>query len=172
MIGLQPRRVVESVLVPYEEELYEDVPSMVAFLLNQVVDLVVIVAILWIIFASGDPLVIRVGSFMIVGLCSWLMVRAYVRLHTRYVLTNYRAIRLSGLVRRDVEWMTWSKVTDVTIRRSLVDRVFGTATVKIMSANEASGFKAMTDLSHPHEFVGWVTDLVAAKHGPVPAAPA
>jgi len=95
------------------------------------------------------------------------MLRAYIRTHTRYVLTNYRAIRVSGWLRRNVEWLTWSKVTDVSVRRTIFDRLFGTATVKIMSANEQSGFKAMSDLSHPKVFVGWVTDLVSAKQGPV-----
>ena len=164
---LRPRRVVEAVLVPYEREKFEDAPSMRSFIVWQGFDFLAVILIVWIMAVANNGLVSRLGLLMIVGVCVSLVVRAYIRSHTRYVLTNYRAIRVSGWLRRDVEWMTWSKVTDVSVRRSILDRMFGTATVKVMSANEMSSFKAMTDLSHPREFVGWVTDLVAAKQGPV-----
>lgn len=165
--ALRPRRVVDAVLVPYERELFEDAPSMRSFVITQGFDFLALVAVLWIMASADDPLVSRLGLVMITVICGMVMLRAYIRTHTRYVLTNYRAIRVSGWLRRNVEWLTWSKVTDVSVRRTIFDRLFGTATVKIMSANEQSGFKAMSDLSHPKVFVGWVTDLVSAKQGPV-----
>jgi len=165
--ALRPRRVVDAVLVPYERELFEDAPSMRSFIITQGFDFMALILVIWIMASADSPLVSRLGLAMIVGICGSLLMRAYVRLHTRYVLTNYRAIRVSGWLRRQVEWLTWSKVTDVSVRRTIIDRIFGTATVKIMSANEQSGFKAMSDLSHPKVFVGWVTDLVSAKQGPV-----
>lgn len=167
MILMRPRRVVEDVLVPYEVEQYEDAPSIRGFLADRVPEFATIALLLLVMARSGSARVGWIGLAMIVAILVWLVARMYAISHTRYVLTNYRAIRVSGLFRRDVEWMTWSKVTDVQIRRSWLDRVLGTATVKIMSANESSGFKAMSDLTHPYEFVSWVTDLVNAKQGPV-----
>ncbi len=61
--------------------------------------------------------------------------------------------------------MAWSKVTDVSIHRSVPDHMFKTATIEIHNANEASGFRAMADVPRPLEFAETISRLVAAKSG-------
>jgi hypothetical protein len=56
-------------------------------------------------------------------------------------------------------------VTDVLLVQNLAGRLLGYATVRIESANEASGFKAVTDLRDPHRFHRVVTEMVQAKQG-------
>ena len=76
------------------------------------------------------------------------------------MLTDHRALRVSGVLRRDYEWISWKKVTDVSVHRSLFDRWFGTATIQIQSANEMSKFKAMDDVPNPVSFAETIVDLV------------
>ena len=67
--------------------------------------------------------------------------------------------------KRSMAWIPWSKVTDVLLTQTLAGRILGYATVRIESANEASGFKAVTDLRDPHRFHRVVTEMVQAKQG-------
>jgi hypothetical protein len=62
-------------------------------------------------------------------------------------------------------WIPWAKVTDISLTQSFFGRLFGYATVRIESANEASGFKSMTDLREPHRFHRVIAEMVEAKQG-------
>ena len=142
-------------------------PQMVAWVLGQWTEFLVSAACLWFIVAAPDMLV-RTGALaVILGVVVEIGCRANIIWHTRYVLTTHRAMRLSGVIHLDCEWMTWSKVTDVHIERSLADRLLGTATIRIQSANERSAFKSMYDVPEPRRFTDIVTEMVNRRQGPV-----
>ena len=92
-------------------------PQMVAWALGQWTEFLVLAVSFWFIVAAPDAF-IRVGALAIIlVVLIELACRATVIWHTRYVLTTHRAMRLSGVLHLDCEWMTWSKVTDVHIER-------------------------------------------------------
>jgi hypothetical protein len=74
-------------------------------------------------------------------------------------------MRSWGVFSRRMAWIPWSKVTDVSIHQTLIGRMLGYATVKLESANEASGFKEITDLRDPHRFHRIIAEIVEAKQG-------
>ena len=94
----------------------------------------------------------------VAGLVGWRALDAW---HTRYVLTDFRVLRISGVLNRDVEFIPWSKVTDVSLRRSLWQRAVGASTIRIESANEASQFRAMTDVRSPNRFFRKLQQVMA-----------
>ncbi|MDQ3944903.1 MAG: hypothetical protein M3357_07110 [Actinomycetota bacterium] len=49
--------------------------------------------------------------------------------------------------------------------QSTAGRILGYATVRIESANEASGFKEITDPRDPHRFHRLIAEIVDAKQG-------
>ena len=63
------------------------------------------------------------------------------------------------------------EVTDVSIHRSVPDYMFKTATIEIHNANEASGFRAMTDVPRPLEPAETISRLVVARQGGVSLDP-
>lgn len=170
----RPDELVDEYLHDHETVLYDKAPQWQAWVWNQWFDLLVaIVVVLIMVVAHDDPLVLGlgfVGELALLGFIGW---RYLDHIYTRYVLTDYRVLRLSGVFRRDHEWISWKKVTDVSVHRSISDRWFGTATIRIQSANELSGFKAMTDVPDPLLFAQTIVDLVNASTGPVelPAQP-
>ena len=140
---------------------------MVAWARGQWTEFLVLAVSFWFIVAAPDAF-IRVGALAIIlVVLIELACRATVIWHTRYVLTTHRAMRLSGVLHLDCEWMTWSKVTDVHIERSIADRIFGTATIHVQSANEKSAFKSMYDVPDPRRFADVVTEMVNRRQGPV-----
>ena len=78
---------------------------------------------------------------------------------------------IDGVLTDRLEWMSWKKVTDVSVHRSLADRFNHTATIKVQSANEASGFKAMKGVRDPRDFAQTIADLVNEAHGPIILTP-
>ena len=86
------------------------------------------------------------GMIVISVVTTLLVVRRLQAWYTRYALTDFRLIRSWGVLKRQLAWIPWSKVTDVSMVQTLAGRILGYATVRIESANEASGFKAVTDL--------------------------
>lgn len=142
-------------------------PHVLAWAVSQVTDLVVIVAVAVIVGVTDVALVRSLGIAALLGLIVWFVLRGVGVWFTRYVLTTHRALRVSGVLRADCEWMTWSKVTDVAVQRSAVDRLLGTATIRIHSANERSSFKAMDDVPDPIPFAEKISEMVNARQGAV-----
>ena len=162
-----PTELVDRILVQDEVIVFEDSPDLKVWLAGQWFEISMILVTVCVIFAAGIGVVRMIGAIAVVAMLASLGWRMADHFYTRYVLTDHRAIRVSGVVHRDYEWMTWSKVTDVSVHRSIADRLFGTATIKIQSANEASGFAAMSSLSHPVEFADHVAGLVRLRQGTV-----
>ena len=112
----------------------------------------------------SDQLVIAVlGSVFLVVVGVNVIITGLRLSATRYVLTDFRAIRVSGVLRNDCEWLTWGKVTDVSIARSMSDRVMKTATIQIHSANEDSAFRALDEVPSPLAFADAIAELVNDK---------
>lgn len=166
MIG-HPDRFVDDFLAPGERVIFRSPPEMLAWALVQLVDYAVAALLLLIVF-TADSTAIQLGALaalvVVVVQYTWRALNIW---YTRYVLTNYRALRVSGVLRTDCEWMAWSKVTDVEINRSIPDYLFQTATIRIRNANEASNFKEMADVPRPLEFAETITRMVQARQGPV-----
>lgn len=163
----RPGELVDEYLHDNERVIYDEAPQWQAWVWTQWFDLLVVVVVVLIMVMSGDPLVLLLGFVGEVVLLGFVVWRYLEHIYTRYVLTDYRVLRLSGVFRRDHEWISWKKVTDVSVHRSISDRWFGTATIRIQSANEMSGFKAMTDVPQPLLFAQTIVDLVNASTGPV-----
>jgi len=96
-----------------------------------------------------------------------LLWRALESWYTRYVLTDFRVLRISGILDRNVEFIPWRKVTDVSLQRSAWQRVVGASTIRIESANEASQFRAMGDVREPIVFFHTLQEVMAAYSGTV-----
>lgn len=164
------RTRVRSTLATNEVVIHQQSPDVWAWLFGRLPELFAALLCIAIIGSARSELVTDVGLFAVAWITVDVAAGFLQRRFTRYVITQYRVIRFTGVLRLDHEWMLWKKVTDVSVRRSFVDRWFHTATIKIQSANEASGFKEMNDLAHPMDFAQIVVDLVNATHKPVPVA--
>lgn len=162
------RSHVRSSLAEDEQVIHEQGPDARVWLLEQIPEAFIAGVCLVIVVAASSTPVTVIGLVGVTSIIANVAAGYLQRRSTRYVITQYRVIRFSGVFRRDHEWMSWKKVTDVSVRRSLIDRWAHTATIKIQSANEASGFAAMNDLARPLEFAQTVVDLVNASQGKVP----
>jgi membrane protein YdbS with pleckstrin-like domain len=166
-----PDEILESYLVRDEVTLYDDAPSFNAFLIEQLLPLflVLLAAIAVILWASNGGSTFVTGLVLIgLGMLTlYLWVERFRQVYTRYVLTSFRVMRISGLVRRENAWIPWGRVTDVRYESTLLGRVLGYATVKIDSANEVSSLKELKNLRNPALFEWRLVELVKAKQGDV-----
>jgi len=104
----------------------------------------------------------QLAALVLLGCGAWVLWRALVSWYTRYVLTNFRVMRVDGVLSRNVEFIPWRKVTDVSLRRSAFQRAVGASTIRIESANEASQFRGMSDVRNPTAFFSTLQELMAA----------
>lgn len=164
-----PDEVLQSYLTHDEVFILVDEPATSAFLLeasNEILIIVVIALVTGFAVGNGGGTIAAILGAMVIGVvATMLVVRRLQAWYTRYALTDFRLIRSWGVVKRQLAWIPWSKVTDVLLIQTLAGRILGYATVRIESANEASGFKAVTDLRDPHRFHRVVTEMVQAKQG-------
>jgi len=161
-IGGPDARVLEA-LGEDEELLVSDRPAVGAWLIDQWLHVAAILACVVITWRAEEGVVAWLGAIAVTALLAVLVVQAVRVGWTRYVVTSIRAIRVSGVLRNDLEYLTWSKVTDVSVERSLGDRLTGTATIRIHTASERSSFKAMRDVGDPLEFARWITRMVNSR---------
>ncbi|MCC6225489.1 MAG: PH domain-containing protein [Microthrixaceae bacterium] len=146
------------------ETLYVNIPpDMRGWLIDQWLHIVAIAACVGVVAAADSGAVRLLGLVAVAGLTLTLVVEATKVSCTRYVITSHRAMRFSGVLRTDQEYLTWSKVTDVSVERSLADRLTGTATIRIHTASEKSSFKAMRDVGDPLAFAQWITRMVTSR---------
>jgi membrane protein YdbS with pleckstrin-like domain len=161
--------VLQSYLTHEEVFILVDEPATSAFLVDSINEVLIIVAIALVtgfaVGQGGGAIAATLGLIVIGVVSAVLVVQRLQRWYTRYALTDFRLIRSWGVLNRRLAWIPWSKVTDVSMVQTLAGRILGYATVRIESANEASGFKAVTDLRDPHRFHRVVTEMVQAKQG-------
>ena len=164
-----PDEILQSYLTHDEVFILVDEPATAAFLLEAANEILIIVAIAlatgFAVGHGGGTIAALLGLMVIGVVTTILVVRRLQAWYTRYALTDFRLIRSWGVLKRQLAWIPWSKVTDVLLVQTLAGRILGYATVRIESANEASGFKQVTDLRDPHRFHRVVTEMVQAKQG-------
>ena len=164
-----PDEVLQSYLTHDEVFILVDEPATSAFLLEAANEILIIVVLTiltgFAVGQGGGTFAALLGTIVIGVVAGILVVRRLQAWYTRYALTDFRLIRSWGVLKRQLAWIPWSKVTDVLLVQTLAGRILGYATVRIESANEASGFKAVTDLRDPHRFHRVVTEMVQAKQG-------
>ena len=85
--------------------------------------------------------------------------------YTSYVITNARMIRMSGVVSLKVESIPWVRVTDTSFTQDFLERLIGTYTVNIESANETAGLRRMRGIAQHEDFERHMTDMIVAKQG-------
>lgn len=162
----RPDHLIDQYLGEDEEVIFNQAPDLRAWLMLQWPDFVAVAVVLVIVLATWDLQVAVVGFLGEMAILGSVLWRLIDKAYTRYILTNTRAIRMSGVLRRDHEWISWNRITDVSVHRSVFDRWFGTATIRIQSANEASGFNAMVDVPNPVAFAETIVEYVNANGGP------
>lgn len=163
----RPSDLVARYLNEDEAVIFDEAPDLRSWVWTQWLELTVMVSLVVIIVVARDPMVTTLGFVMELALLAVIGWRYLDHTYTRYVLTDHRALRVSGVFRRDYEWISWKKVTDVSVHRNLTDRWLGTATIRIQSANEKSGFKEMADVPNPSVFAEAILELVNSGNGPV-----
>jgi membrane protein YdbS with pleckstrin-like domain len=165
-----PEKIVLEALVHGEKVYFEDKPALTAFVIERQEVLLLVAGVAFFIFA----LVMRWGwtvslvAFLAVDLLALhLVVQRLGDYYTRYVITNFRVMRVAGIINHNNYSIPWVKVTDFGWEQSLAGRLFGYATIKIESANEESRLKELRDLRQPVAFNEAFVELVFNKQGRV-----
>ena len=162
-----PEEILGSYLLEDEIVLYDDAPSLYAFLIGQLPLLILITVVtipaFWWSVADHHPVI--TGLFMMVAgsMLLYLFIKRASQWYTRYVLTNFRVMRMTGVLKRSNAWIPWVKVTDVRYRATFWGRMLGFATLSIDSANELSGLKELKDLRDPARCEKAMVEAVRAK---------
>ena len=135
------------------------------FFLNQVVWIVLAVLGLAVVAGLGEPAVTALGVLALAVFVAYLALQGLQAWFTRYVVTDLRVLRVSGVLNRNAEFIPWGKVTDITRSESLLQWWAHTATIRIESANERSGFRAIDDVDDPAYFYRVLVEMVDRKQG-------
>jgi membrane protein YdbS with pleckstrin-like domain len=167
---LTPDRIVRLFLVTGEARILEEQPALTAFFFEQRRKMLV-AAVLFGLFLYGvksDAVALALVSFIAFDIMLiWLVATRLQQVYTRYVITTFRVLRLSGIFKRKNVWIPWVKITDLTFSQSLAGRAFGYATIRIETANEDSGLEDLSDIRDPVYFYKVLVEMVNAKQGQV-----
>ena len=166
-----PDEIVRSYLVTGERVIHVDRPALNAFVVIQWREVLLAVAMfaffIWAV-ATGRNAVLPLIAFVVMdAVLIWLVVKRLQEYYTRYVITTFRVLRVSGVLTRRNEWIPWVKITDLSFRQSLAGRFFGYATIRIESANEQSGLRDLSDLREPLRFNRILIEMINSKQGNV-----
>jgi uncharacterized membrane protein YdbT with pleckstrin-like domain len=166
-----PDDIVRSYLVSGERIIHVDKPALDAFLLlrlREVLLATVFFGLFWWSLLTGKGVLVPLLAFLALdAVLAWLVVRRMQDFYTRYVITSFRVMRVSGILTRRNAWIPWVKITDLSFRQSLLGRMLGYATIRIESANEESGLKDLSDLKDPVRFNRILVEMINAKQGTV-----
>ncbi len=162
--GWRPATIASAYLMPGERVVRQETRSIRGFLAAQVVWLALAV-LLPVLGAMVAPAIGALGVLVSIGVIGLLVVRGVQAAFTRYLVTDMRVLRVSGVLNRSAEFIPWGKVTDITRTESLVQWLAHTATIRIESANERSGFRTIDDIDDPDAFYRVVVQLIDRKQG-------
>ncbi|MDQ2678504.1 MAG: PH domain-containing protein, partial [Actinomycetota bacterium] len=156
--GWRPATIASAYLMPGEHVVRQETRSVRGFLAAQVLwlGLAVLVPVVGAMF---DPALLALGVVVALGIIGLLVVRGVQAAFTRYLVTDMRVLRVSGVLNRSAEFIPWGKVTDITRTESLVQWLAHTATIRIESANERSSFRAIDDIDDPDAFYRVIVQL-------------
>lgn len=162
-----PDRIVEDYLVGDEVVKFRSTRSLSSWFMEKAFVIVVALVVFLVLATVGTDLSIGAGFVLLLAVVAYLALD-YVRKHfTRYVITDLRVLRITGVLHRQMEFIPWGKITDVSRSESLMQWVAGSATIRIESANERSAFRAMTDVSQPEGFYRVLVSMVDLTQGRV-----
>lgn len=170
--GRAPRRwspdaIVEDYLVGDEVVKFRSTRSLSSWLMEKAFVIVVALVVFLVLATVGTDLSIGAGFVLLIAVVAYLALD-YLRKHfTRYVITDLRVLRITGVLHRQMEFIPWGKITDVSRSESLMQWVAGSATIRIESANERSAFRAMTDVAQPEGFYRVLVSMVDLTQGRV-----
>jgi uncharacterized membrane protein YdbT with pleckstrin-like domain len=140
-----PEYIYRSYLVTGERLIHVDRPALNAFLLIEwkhvLVTLSLFLFSVWALTSGKGSIVVLIGFIAFDVSLVWLIAKRMQAFYTRYVITTFRVMRVSGILTRTNVWIPWVKITDLTFSQTLGGRLFGYATIRIESANEESGLK-------------------------------
>lgn len=166
-----PETIVNSYLVHDEWLIHSDRPALDAFVIDRFFVLTLAAALSGVLgwaLLSGQSLAFTgLLAAVLICLAVMLLVRRLQESYTRYVITSFRVMRVSGVLSRHHEWIPWVKVTDLSFRQTFLGRRFGYATIRIESANEGSNLKDLTDLHDPVTFNRILVEMISRKQGTV-----
>ncbi len=163
--GWHPETIAAAYLLDDEIVKLEETRSVRGFLMSQL-PLTMAVAFGFVLIALLRVEVLTAVACLGLAVFAGVIgIRALKASFTRYVVTDMRVLRVSGVFNRQAEFIPWGKVTDITRRESLAQWVARTATICIESANERSGFRTIDDVDDPDEFYRTVVRMVDLKQG-------
>lgn len=169
-----PDEILDTYLTCDERIVYQDEPSTNAFVIDAAGEIAVILGVFFLtsfLYARGGGAFVAIVGFIAIDvLAIRLVVQRIQKWYIRYVLTDSRVMRTWGIFTRQMSFIPWSKVTDITLTQSFAGRLFGYATVRIESANEASGFKEVTDLRDPWGFYRRIAAIIEERNGRIKPA--
>jgi uncharacterized membrane protein YdbT with pleckstrin-like domain len=166
-----PEFIFRSYLVTGERVIHVDRPALNAFLLIEwkhvLLTLGLFLFSVWALASGRGTFVVLIGFIAFDVSLVWLIAKRMQAFYTRYVITTFRVMRVSGILTRTNAWIPWVKITDLTFSQTLGGRLFGYATIRIESANEESGLKDLSDLTEPVRFNRILVEMINAKQGNV-----
>lgn len=168
--GWHPETIARAYLVPGERVVLEETRSVRAFLVAQAPWLALLaVGFVAVVLVDIGPLT-ALAALVAVCVTGYVGVLAVQASFTRYVVTDLRILRVSGVLNRKAEFIPWGKVTDIVRSESLVQWLSHTATIRIESANERSGFRSIDDVDDPDRFYRTIVQMVDRKQGRIASA--
>ncbi|MCC6184106.1 MAG: PH domain-containing protein [Microthrixaceae bacterium] len=162
-----PDAIVEDYLLRDEEVQLDATRSFRSWLVDQTVWLLLGVAAFLVLATVGSDVTITLGVGVLAVVGAWLTFDWNRKRFTRYVITDLRVLRITGVLHRRMEFIPWGKITDVSRSESFLQWLTGTATIRIESANERSAFRAMADVSDPEHFYNVLVRMVDLRQGRV-----
>jgi hypothetical protein len=163
--GWHPDTIAVAYLVPGEQVVLEETRSVRAFFAAQGPMLAVVLVAVLVVTSFGEPAFTALAWLAAAGAVGFVALQALRAWFTRYVVTDLRVLRVSGVLNRHAEFIPWGKVTDVTRSETLFQWLAHTATIRIESANERSGFRAIDDVDDPDHFYKVLVRMVDRKQG-------
>jgi uncharacterized membrane protein YdbT with pleckstrin-like domain len=168
-----PDEIVRGYLVTGERVIHVDKPALDAFIVIQLREVLLTIAVfvffVWVVVTGRGSVLALVAFIVFDILLVWLIAKRMQAFYTRYVITTFRVLRVSGILTRRNVWIPWVKITDLSFRQSILGRIFGYATIRIESANEESGLQDLSDLKDPVRFNRILVEMINAKQGNVTA---
>jgi membrane protein YdbS with pleckstrin-like domain len=167
MLGLPTTTdLIDDLMMTYEEPVLVDGPAEIAFIFNRIYLLIGTGVLVLAAFALEIGWLTLAALAVVVVIALLLVVGALRDHYTRYIITTDRVIRIEGVISRQQNSIPYSKVTDLTFRQSAADRVMSIAKIRIDSANEASPFRELTDLTQPRLFMKTLSTMVNIRQTP------
>ncbi len=172
MAGPGPRRwnpdaIVEDYLLRDEVVKLDASRSFKSWVVDQTVWILLAMTAFVVLATIGSDASIGLGVLAVLALGAYLLFDWTRKRFTRYVITDLRVLRITGVLHRRMEFIPWGKITDVSRTESFLQWLVGTATISIESASERSAFRAMTDVSDPAHFYNVLVRMVDLKQGRV-----